>query len=134
MSALTPEERDAAHARQQKRYRDMRAAKQYAEREHIRSEIPTRAIVQDLIKISDTLKAGFELKPDPVTQQPVAEELDRTRISALSKAAEIKFKLLNKTVPDLKQVELRADVTEEALPTMVHFKVIEARPAEEPES
>jgi len=51
-------------------------------------------------------------------------ELDSTRQQGLSKSAEIKFKLLNKTVPDLKQIELRADVTEEALPQAITFTII----------
>jgi len=124
MSAITEEEKKAAHARQAKRYRDNAAAKQYAEREHIRSEIPTRAIVIDLIDISKTLHSGYEEIETP-SGEMIRTELDSTRQQGLSKAADIKFRLLNKTVPDLKQIEIRADVTEEALPQAITFTIVQ---------
>lgn len=123
MNALTEQEKHAAHSRQQKRYRDTAAAKQYSEREHIRSEIPTRKLVTDLIDISQTLHNGYEMRTTPSGER-MREELDSTRQQGLSKSAEIKFRLLNKTVPDLKQIELRADVTEEALPQAITFTVV----------
>ena len=123
MTALTLEETEAAHARQKKRYRDDAAAKQYSEREHIRSEIPTRKIVKDLIKISDTLQLGYEERETP-SGETIREELDTTRQQGLYKSADIKFKLLNKTVPDLKQIEIRADITEEALPQAITYTII----------
>jgi len=123
MSTLTEQEKKEARARQAKRYRDEAAQKQYAEREHIRGEIPTRAIVTDLIDISETLHRGWEDRQTP-SGEIIREELDSTRQQGLSKSAEIKFKLLNKTVPDLKQIELRADVTEEALPQAITFTII----------
>lgn len=129
MNVLTEEEKAAAHARQHKRRRDEAAAKQYAEREHIRGEIPTRKIVHDIIRISDVLERGHEIIHTPAGE-PIRIELDATRQQGLYKSAEIKFKLLNKTVPDLKQIELRADVTEEALPQAITFTIIEPRALE----
>ena len=128
MNALTEPEKKAARARQAKRVRDTAAEKQYNEREHIRSEIPTRNIVIDLITISETLHAGWEDRMTP-SGEVIREELDATRQQGLSKSAEIKFKLLNKTVPDLKQIEIRADITEEALPQAITFTII--RPDED---
>jgi len=123
MNALTEQEMDAAKTRQQRRYQAEASAKQYAEREHIRSEIPTRAIVVSLIKIAGTLESGYEEVITPAGET-IRNELDATRQQGLFKAADIKFKLLNKTVPDLKQIELRADVTEEALPQAITYTII----------
>lgn len=120
---MNDQEKAASRARQAKRARDAAAAKQYAEREHIRGEIPTRKLVTDLISISGTLHSGYEERRTP-SGETIREELDSTRQQGLSKAAEIMFKLLNKTVPDLKQIELRADVTEEALPQAITFTII----------
>ena len=130
MSALTEQEQASAKTRQAKRYREEASAKQYAEREHIRSEIPTRKIVGDLIKISETLHRGYEEVVTP-SGELMRTELDATRQQGLSKSAEIKFKLLNKTVPDLKQIEIRADITEEALPQMITYTVIRPDPYDE---
>ena len=124
MTTLTEDDKKAARARQSKRYRDEAAAKQYAEREHIRGEIPTRKLVGDLIDISQTLHHGYEETRTP-SGEMIRVELDATRQQGLSKSAEIKFKLLNKTVPDLKQIELRADVTEEALPQAITFTIVQ---------
>ena len=130
MNALTDTEKADARARQQRRYRDDAAAKQYAEREHIRGEIPTRKIVGDLIQISETLHAGYETVETP-SGEMMRQELDATRQSGLARSADIKFKLLNKTVPDLKQIEIRADVTEEALPQAITFTIIKPEPYED---
>ena len=51
-------------------------------------------------------------------------EIDKTKVASLKAAADIAFKLLNKTVPDLKQIELRADVTEEVLPQAIRYTVV----------
>lgn len=123
MTALTEDEKQAAKARQHKRYRDEAAAKQYSEREHVRSEIPTHRLMGDVITISDILQQGYEEKTSPAGEV-TRTELDATRQNGLYKAAEIKFKLISKTVPDLKQIELRADVTEEALPQAITYRVI----------
>lgn len=123
MTALTEDEKEAAKSRQQRRYRDDAATKQYAEREHIRSEIPTRKLVGDVIRISDILQAGYETKTSD-TGEVTRVELDATRQQGLARSADIKFKLISKTVPDLKQIELRADVTEEALPQSITYTVI----------
>ena len=123
MGILTPEEREAAHARQQARYMREKARKQFDEREHLRAEIPSRKLVQDVINIGDILHAGKEAVVLP-SGRVEEMELDRTRINALKSAAEIKFKLLAKTVPDLKQIELRADVTQEVLPGAIEFVVV----------
>lgn len=130
MTALTEQEKAAAQSRQRKRYQDQAAAKQYAEREHIRSEIPTRKLVGDLINISEVLHAGYE-DSMTVSGELIRTELDSTRQQGLSKSAEIKFRLLNKTVPDLKQIELRADVTEEALPQAITYTVVVPQEAED---
>lgn len=123
MGILTPEEREAAHARQQARYMREKARKQFDEREHLRAEIPSRKLVMDVINIGDILHAGKEAVMLPSGQREEME-LDRTRINALKSAADIKFKLLAKTVPDLKQIELRADVTQEVLPGAIEFVVV----------
>ena len=125
MSAITPEESEAAHARQQRRRRDAAAVKQYEEREHLRGEIPSRKIVQMNYKILEILVKGSE---DIVTPsgEILVQELDSTRANCLKAAADIGFKFLSKTVPDLKQIELRADVTEEALPQAIQFTIVEA--------
>lgn len=123
MGILTPEEREAAHARQQARYMREKARKQFDEREHLRAEIPSRKLVQDVINIGDILHAGKEAVMLP-SGHVEEMELDRTRINALKSAADIKFKLLAKTVPDLKQIELRADVTQEVLPGAIEFVVV----------
>jgi len=123
MNALSEQDKTAARARQQKRYRDDAAQKQYAEREHIRGEIPTRKLVTDLLQISEVMHQGYEDIMTPAGEL-MRMELDSTRQQGLSKSAEIKFKLLNKTVPDLKQIELRADVTEEALPQAIEIVIV----------
>ena len=123
MNALSEQDKTAARARQQKRYRDDAAQKQYAEREHIRGEIPTRKLVTDLLQISEVMHRGYEDIMTPAGEL-MRMELDSTRQQGLSKSAEIKFKLLNKTVPDLKQIELRADVTEEALPQAIEIVIV----------
>lgn len=120
---LTPEERAAAQARQQKRYRDQQALKQYEEREHLRGEIESRTILRNLMTIHNMLYVGREEVITP-SGELISQELDRTRQSGLAKSAEIGFKMLNKTIPDLKQIELRADVTEEALPQHITYHVI----------
>jgi len=123
MTTLTDEQKAGARARQAKRYRDEAAAKQYNEREHIRGEIPTRRLVRDILTIGNMLQAGSEMR-QTVSGELIIEQLDSTRQTGLKAAADIKFKLLNKTVPDLKQIELRADVTEEALPQHITYTVI----------
>lgn len=125
MSAITPEESAASKARQQRRYRDAHALKQYEEREHLRGEIPSRKIVQMNSKIMEILIKGNE---DVVTPsgEILVQELDSTRANCLKAAADIGFKFLSKTVPDLKQIELRADVSEEALPQAITFTVVRA--------
>lgn len=120
---LSDEQRAAAHARQQRRYRDQQALKQYDEREHLRSEIPSRQLVGDILTVKDMLLRGREEVRTP-SGEILSQELDRTRQNGLKAAADIAFKLLNKTVPDLKQIELRADVTEEVLPQQVTFHIV----------
>ena len=123
MSGLTDQERAAAHARQQRRYRDQQALKQYDEREHIRGEIPTRRLVRDILTVHDMLLRGRETV-ETASGEYLDQELDRTRQNGLKAASDIAFKLLNKTVPDLKQIELRADVTEEVLPQTITYTVV----------
>ena len=120
---LSDEQRAAAHARQQRRYRDQQALKQYDEREHLRSEIPSRQLVGDILTVKDMLLRGREEVRTP-SGEILSQELARTRQNGLKAAADIAFKLLNKTVPDLKQIELRADVTEEVLPQAVTYRVV----------
>ena len=123
MSAITPEESAAAKARQQRRYRDASALKQYEEREHLRGEIPSRQIVRMNHKIMEIFIKGSEDVTTP-SGEILVQELDSTRIQSLKAAADIGFKFLAKTVPDLKQIELRADVTEEALPQAITFTIV----------
>jgi len=126
MSAITEEESAAAKARQKRRYRDAAAMKQYEEREHLRGEIPSRKIVQMNYMIMETFVRGTEEVVTP-SGEILTMELDSTRIQSLKAAADIGFKFLSKTVPDLKQIELRADVTEEALPQAITFTIIDPK-------
>jgi len=123
MNALTSEESAQAHARQARRKRDAQALKQYEEREHLRGEIPSRHILEMNSKIMEIFIKGAE---DVVTPngEVISQELDRTRITSLKFASDIGFKMLNKTVPDLKQIEIRADVTEEALPQAIQVEFV----------
>lgn len=125
MSILNEEEQEAARARQARRYREASALKQYEEREHLRGEIPSRHILEMNSKIMEVFVKGEE---DVIMANGTVEtrELDRTRVSMLKAASEIGFKMLSKTVPDLKQIELRADVSEEALPQAITFHVVKA--------
>ena len=123
MTALTDDEKRTARNRQEKRRRDELTKKQYNEREHLRGEIQSRkyiGIVDDAIGL---LKAGREvvLSADGAT---VLQELDRTRQAGLKAAAELSLRMLGKTMPDLKQIELRADITQEVLPQAITFTVI----------
>ena len=129
MTALTDEDKRVARNRQEKRYRDEQARKQYHEREHLRGEIKSRKYIRVIDDVVDLLKAGRE----PVFEDGVTgfRELDRTRQAGLKAAAELSLRMLSKTMPDLKQIELRADVTQEVLPQAVTFTVI--RPNEEEE-
>lgn len=127
---LSDAEREAAHARQQRRYRDEQALKQYQEREHLRGEIPSREIVRGIMTVQNMFLRGTETIKTHENGF-IEQELDRTRIAALKAYQDAGFKLLNKTVPDLKQIELRADVSEEVLPQTITYKVVRPTPLDE---
>jgi len=76
MSALNEEDKRVARNRQEKRYRDEQARKQYHEREHLRGEIKSRKYIRVIDEVVDMLKAGRE----PVFEDGVTgfRELDRT--------------------------------------------------------
>ena len=122
-SILSQEDQAAARARSHKRHREAAALRQYEEREHIRGQIPTRSIVNMNLRIMQLLAQGREKVTLPEGGE-VEIELDKTRISSLKAAADLGFKMLAKTVPDLKQIELRADITEESLPQSITYRVV----------
>lgn len=128
MSGLTDEQKAAAQARQNKRYREEAALKQFEEREHLRGEIPSRKYIKTIDAGISILMRGSEMKMAP-DGEIYPQELDRTRQAGIKAAMDACFKMLNKTVPDLKQIELRADVTEEVLPQSISFTVV--RPDED---
>ena len=123
MTALTDEEKRDARNRQEKRYREEKARKQYSEREHLRGEIESRKYIRIIDEAVMLLHRGREtiLTCDGVA---VLQELDRTRQASLKSAAELSLKMLGKTMPDLKQIELRADITQEVLPQTISFTVV----------
>ena len=56
----------------------------------------------------------------------VEEKLEATEVVRLKAAADIKLKLINKYLPDLKAVEITHEDDEDAPPVEVHFHVKEA--------
>lgn len=80
-----------------------KALQRIEEREHLRLEIETRELIHKMQDAAFLLYMGYEgTIDDPDLQMP----LSRDRIMALKSAADISGKLLNKVLPDLKQVEL----------------------------
>ena len=123
MEPLTEDEIQGARLRQARRQRDEAALKQYAEREHLRGEIRSREYIGLIHTGITMLYSGHEHIVTP-SGETITRELDRTRQAGVKSALDACFKMLNKTMPDLKQIELRADVTEEALPTTITYTVI----------
>lgn len=123
MTALTDDEKRAARNRQEKRYREERARKQYNEREHLRGEIQSRKYIGIIDSSIDKLYAGRETVAGP-DGQLVSRELDRTRQAGIKLGADLALRMLSKTMPDLKQIELRADITQEVLPQAITFTVV----------
>lgn len=123
MNILTEDEKRSARNRNAKRHRDEQARKQYHEREHLRGEIRSReyiGVVHDAIML---LQRGQETMLDGCGMV-ISVELDRTRQAGLKASAELALRMLGKTMPDLKQIELRADVTQEVLPQTITYTVI----------
>lgn len=88
-----------------------RAERRVEEREHLRLEIKTRKLIEGMQDTVVTLIRGTEESSmEPGLEVP----LTRDRITALKAAADISGRLLNKTLPDLKQVEIRDDEAKEA--------------------
>jgi len=125
MTTLTDDERATSQARQQKRYRDLAAAEQFDEREHLRSEIPSRAYMRIIDSGIRVLMRGTEETVTPAGEV-IITELDSTRQNGIKSAMDACFKMLGKTMPDLKQIEIRADITEEALPQAITYTVVKA--------
>lgn len=123
MTELTDKQKTAAHARQDKRYREEAALKQYNEREHLRGEIHSREYIHMVHAGIVMLFRGNEQILTP-SGEFITQELDRTRQAGIRAAMDGCFKMLNKTVPDLKQIELRADVTQEVLPQTIEYTVV----------
>jgi len=88
-----------------------RAERRVEEREHLRLEIKARKLLEDTHTAVDKLFLGIEESP---TQPGLIVPLTRDRIAAIKAGADIAAKLLNKVLPDLKQVEIRADETKDA--------------------
>ncbi len=92
---LTQEESRTARARNKDRLE---------EREHLRLDIPTRAILQRMSATVATFVQGYEdvqTAVGDIIQQP----LTRERIAALKAAADIDRALLDRTLPPLKAME-----------------------------
>lgn len=123
MTALTEEEKRASRARNEKRRREEQALKQYNEREHLRGEIQSRKYIGVVDNSINILRDGYERIVD-ADGTAYKRELDRTRQHGLKLAAELSLRMLGKTMPDLKQIELRADVTQEVLPQAITFTVV----------
>lgn len=117
MSGLTDLEKQEARQRQQERYREA-AAKHYAEREHLRGEIKSREYISLIHDSIIKLFYGEETLETPAGERMVVE-LDRTRQAGIKAAMDGAFKMLNKTVPDLKQIEVSSDIHTESTNELV---------------
>jgi len=88
-----------------------RAERRVEEREHLRLEIKARKLLEDTHTAVDKLFLGTEESP---IEPGLIVPLTRDRIAAIKAGADIAAKLLNKVLPDLKQVEIRADEAKDA--------------------
>jgi hypothetical protein len=87
-----------------------RAISRLAEREHLRLEIQSRKLLECIHDAAFMLFVGYEeSQEEPGLFMP----LTRDRQNSLKAGAEIALKLLNKVMPDLKQIELDRQSKEE---------------------
>lgn len=92
-----------------------RAARRLEEREHLRLEIKSRKLMEEMHVATFKLFAGVEESP---TEPGLIVPLTRDRIAALKAGADIAAKMLNKVLPDLKQVELKEEDSQNAERTL----------------
>lgn len=110
MATLSAKERAEARARAEKR-----ALRKIDEREHLRLEIQTRAILEEMAQAVQTLRRGYEEIRTPVGDV-MEQPLSRERIQAIKAAMDINKTLLDRVLPPLKPVEVRQDEEEVKLP------------------
>jgi hypothetical protein len=84
-----------------------RAEGRVEEREHLRLEIKSRKLIEEMQEAAMMLFTGCELFTDEETGVAVLRPLGRDRIASLKAGADIADKLLKKVLPDLKQIELQ---------------------------
>ena len=84
-----------------------RAEDRVEEREHLRLEIQSRKLIEEMQGAAFLLYTGVDVKTDVDTNESVIIPLTRDRIAGLKAAADISDKLLKKVLPDLKQIELQ---------------------------
>ena len=84
-----------------------RAENRVEEREHLRLEIKSRRLIEEMQEAALMLFIGVELKTDKETNESILIPLGRDRIASLKAGADIADKLLKKVLPDLKQIELQ---------------------------
>jgi len=84
-----------------------RAENKVEEREHLRLEIKSRKMIEEMQEAAIMLFTGVELFEDKETGEAVLRPLGRDRIASLKAGADIADKLLKKVLPDLKQIELQ---------------------------
>ncbi|RLD78548.1 MAG: hypothetical protein DRJ15_11350 [Bacteroidetes bacterium] len=83
-----------------------RAERRVEHREHLRLEIKSRDLLQNIHTAIDTLYRGTEPdNDDPDLMIPLTKD----RVASINAAATLSDRLLKKVLPDLKQVEIRED-------------------------
>ncbi len=86
-----------------------RAERRVEEREHLRLEIKSRKLIEEMQAAAFMLYAGVDICDAIMDEDglPAIIPLTRDRIAGLKAAADISDKLLKKVLPDLKQIELQ---------------------------
>ncbi len=86
-----------------------RAERRVEEREHLRLEIKSRKLIEEMQDAAFMLFTGVDIRDDIMDEngRPAIIPLTRDRIAGLKAAADISDKLLKKVLPDLKQIELQ---------------------------
>lgn len=84
-----------------------RAEKKFEAREHLRLEIKSRRLLDDLDATVIVLRDGVEPIVDRDTGEIDLRPIGRDRVASLKAGADIALKLLNKVLPDIKQVEIQ---------------------------